>query len=72
MDSVSGSPLTPSRKNSIQVIVDCFMKCAHFIVVHTTYSLDKLADLYISEVVRLHGVPKSIVSDKDSRFTTKF
>ena len=65
MDSVSGSPLTHSRKNSIQVIVDCFMKCAHFIVDYMTYLLDKLVDLYISEIVRLHSVSKSIVSDRD-------
>ncbi|GMI70223.1 hypothetical protein HRI_000691600 [Hibiscus trionum] len=72
MDFVSGLPLTPSKKNSVWVIVDRFTKCAHFIPVHTTYSLDKLADLYICEIVRLHGVPKSIVSDRDPRFTARF
>ncbi|KAA3470061.1 DNA/RNA polymerases superfamily protein [Gossypium australe] len=54
------------------VIVDKLTKSAHFIPVRTNYSLDKLAELYISEIVRLHGVPLSIVSDKDPRFTSRF
>ncbi|KAK8560261.1 hypothetical protein V6N12_013061 [Hibiscus sabdariffa] len=72
MDFVTGLPLTPSKKNSVWVIVDRFTKCAHFLPVHTTYTLDKLAELYIREIVRFHGVPKSIVSDRDSKFTARF
>ncbi|GMI66048.1 hypothetical protein HRI_000274100 [Hibiscus trionum] len=72
MDFVSGLPLSPSKKNSVWVIVDRLTKCAHFLPVHTTFSLDKLAELYIAEIVRLHGVPKSIVSDRDPRFTSRF
>lgn len=45
---------------------------AHFIPVHRDYSLQKLAKLYVSEVVRLHGVPVSIISDRDPRFTSRF
>ncbi|KAL4323314.1 hypothetical protein GQ457_11G026620 [Hibiscus cannabinus] len=71
MDFVTGLPLTPSKKNSVWVIVDRFTKCAHFFPVHTTYTYDKLAELYIGEIVRLHGVPKSIVSDRDSKFTAR-
>ncbi|KAK8684187.1 hypothetical protein V6N13_040217 [Hibiscus sabdariffa] len=71
MDFVTGLPLTPSKKNSVWVIVDRFTKCAHFLPVHTTYTLDKLAELYIREIVRLHGVSKLIVSDRDSKFTTR-
>ncbi|KAK8502237.1 hypothetical protein V6N12_038555 [Hibiscus sabdariffa] len=52
--------------------LDRFTKCAHFLPVHTTYTYDKLAELYIREIVRLHGVQKSIVSDRDSKFTTRF
>ena len=37
-----------------------------------TYSLDRLADLYINEIVRLHGVPKEIISDRDSRYLSRF
>ncbi|KAL4324148.1 hypothetical protein GQ457_11G026740 [Hibiscus cannabinus] len=72
MDFVTGLPLTPLKKNSVWVIVDRFTKCAHFLPVHTTYTYDKLVELYIGEIVRLHGVPKSIVSDRDSKFTARF
>ncbi|KAK8980910.1 hypothetical protein V6N11_048039 [Hibiscus sabdariffa] len=72
MDFVTGLPMTPSKKDSVWVIVDRFTKCAHFLPVHTTYTFDKLAELYISEVVRLHGVTKSIVSDRDPKFTSRF
>ncbi|KAG8473070.1 hypothetical protein CXB51_034991 [Gossypium anomalum] len=72
MDFVSGLPLTPGKKNAIWVIVDRLTKSAHFIPVRTDYSLNKLAELYISEIVRLHGTPLSIISDRDPRFTSRF
>ncbi|KAE8736307.1 putative ATP binding protein [Hibiscus syriacus] len=72
MDFVTGLPLTPSKKDSIWVIVDRLTKSAHFIPIRVNYSLDKLAKLYISEIVRLHGVPLSIISDRDPRFTSRF
>ncbi|GMI70463.1 hypothetical protein HRI_000715600 [Hibiscus trionum] len=72
MDFVFGLALTPSKKNSVWVIVHLLTKCAHFFSVHTIYTLDKLPELYIVEIVRLHGVPKSIVSDRDPRFTARF
>ena len=72
MDFVSGLPLTPRKNNSIWVIVDRFTKSAHFLPVRTDFSLNKLAKLYIAEIVRLHGVPESIISDRDPRFTSRF
>jgi hypothetical protein len=57
---------------SIWVIVDSFTKIAHFIPVQTTYSGATLAELYMSRIVCLHGVPKKIVSDRGSQFTSKF
>ncbi|KAG8480886.1 hypothetical protein CXB51_025570 [Gossypium anomalum] len=54
------------------VVVDRLTKSAHFIPIQSDYSLDKPAELYISDIVRLHGVPLSIVSDKDPRFTSRF
>ncbi|KAG8496459.1 hypothetical protein CXB51_007559 [Gossypium anomalum] len=72
MDFVSGLPLTPGKKDAIWVIVDRLTKSAHFIPVRTDYSLNKLADLYIREIVRLHGIPLSIISDRDPRFTSWF
>ncbi|KAG8490982.1 hypothetical protein CXB51_014123 [Gossypium anomalum] len=72
MDFVSGLPFTPLKKDSIWVIVDRLTKSAHFIPVRTDFSLQKLAKLYMAEIVRLHGVPVSIISDRDPRFTSRF
>ena len=72
MDFVSGLPLTPTKKDSVWVIVDRLTKSAHFIPVRVDYSLQRLAKLYISEIVRLHGVPVSIISDRYPRFTSRF
>ncbi|KAG8486038.1 hypothetical protein CXB51_019344 [Gossypium anomalum] len=72
MDFVLGLPLTPGKKDAIWVIVDRLTKSAHFIPVRTGYSLNKLAELYIREIVRLHGIPLSIISDRDPRFTSRF
>ena len=72
MDFVTGLPRTVEGYDTIWVIVDRLTKTAHFIPTKITYSLEKLAELYISNVVRLHGVPKSIISDRDSRFTAQF
>ncbi|WRX23577.1 Reverse transcriptase domain - like 10 [Theobroma cacao] len=72
MDFVLGLPRTQRGKDAIWVIVDRLTKSAHFLAVHSTYSIEKLAQLYIDEIVRLHGVPVSIVSDRDPRFTSRF
>ncbi|KAG8491589.1 hypothetical protein CXB51_014771 [Gossypium anomalum] len=72
MDFVTGLPFTPRKKDVIWVVIDKLTKSAHFIPVRMDYSLDKLAELYISEIVRLHGVPLSIISDRDPRFTSRF
>ena len=61
MDFVVGLPKTLGKFDSIWVIVDRLTKSAHFIPVKVTYNAEKLAKLYISEVVRLHGVPLSII-----------
>ena len=65
-------PLTGRKHDSIWVVVDRLTKSAHFLPVRTDYSLDKLAELYIKEIVRLHGIPISIISDRDQRFTSRF
>ena len=69
---MSGFPLTQQKHDSVWVIVDKLTKSAHFIPVRIDYSMDRLAELYVNEIVRLHGVPLSIVSDRDSRFTSRF
>ena len=60
------------KYDSIWVIVDRLTKSAHFILVKVTYNAEKLAKIYISEIVRLHGVPLSIISDRGTQFTSKF
>ena len=69
---VVGFPKTTNIHDSIWVIVDRLTKAAHFLPIKITYSLEQLVDLYVKEIVRLHGVPMSIISDRDSRFTSTF
>jgi transposase InsO family protein len=64
MDFIVGLPTTQSSYDSISVIVDRFLKVAHFIPVKITYKGAKLAKLYIARIVCLHGVPQKIVSDR--------
>nr|GEY90954.1 putative reverse transcriptase domain-containing protein [Tanacetum cinerariifolium] len=68
----SGLPRTPTGYDSIWVIVDRLTKSAHFLLVKTTDSVEKLTQLYLKEVVYRHGVPISIISDRDSKFTSRF
>ena len=72
MDFVVGLPKTLGKFDSIWVIVDMLTKSAQFIPVKMTYNEEKLAKLYISEIVRLHGVPLSIISDRGTQFTSMF
>jgi len=72
MDFVVGLPRTPRGKDAIWVVVDRLTKSAHFIPMKTTNSAQELVPLYLKEIVRLHGMPKSIVSDRDSKFVSKF
>jgi hypothetical protein len=72
MDFITGLPRTKSGYDSIWVIVDRLTKVAHFILVKTTYTSARLADIYMKRIVSLHGVPKSIVSDRGTQFTSHF
>jgi hypothetical protein len=72
MDFVAGLPCTHDGYNLIWVIVDRVTKVAHFILVKMTYYGVKLVELYMSRIICLHGVPKKIVSDRDTQFTSKF
>jgi hypothetical protein len=71
MDFIVGLPHTPTGYDSIWVILDRLMKVAHFIPVRTNYTKAKLAELYMTRIVCLHGVPKIIVSDRGSQFTSR-
>jgi hypothetical protein len=72
MDFIVGLPRTQAGYDSIWVILDHLTKVAHFIPVKTTYSGAKLAELYMSRILCLHGVPKKIMSDRGSQFTSEF
>jgi transposase InsO family protein len=72
MDFIVGLPTTQSGYDSIWVIIDRFSKVAHFILVKITYKGPKLAKLYIARIVCLHRVPKKIVSDRGTQFTSRF
>ncbi|GMH05054.1 hypothetical protein Nepgr_006894 [Nepenthes gracilis] len=72
MDFVSGLPRTPRNHDAVWVIVDRLTKSAHFLAIRTTYSRDKLAQLYVNEIMRLYGFSASIVSDRDPCFVSRF
>ena len=69
MDFVTHFPWTSRKHDAIWVIVDRLTKSAHFLVVRMAFTLEEFCRLYIREIVWLYGVPVSIVSDRDPRFT---
>ena len=72
MDFVTHFPRTSRGHDAVWVIVDGLTKSAHFLVVRMTFTLEEFCRWYIREIVRLHEVPVSIVSDRYPRFTTHF
>jgi hypothetical protein len=72
MDFIVGLPLTPRKHDSIWVVVDRLTKSAHFIPVHTTYSAECYAEIYVDLIVRLLGVLKTILSDRGTQFVARF
>nr|GEV00656.1 putative reverse transcriptase domain-containing protein [Tanacetum cinerariifolium] len=72
IDFVSGLPRTPSGYDTIWVIVDRLTKSAHFLPMKKTDNMEKLTRLYLKEILCRHGVPVSIISDRDSYFTSRF
>ena len=72
MDFMPHFPRTQRRHNAVCLIVDRLTKLAQFLVVRMTFTLEEFCRLYIREIFRLHGVPMSIVSNWDPKFTTHF
>ena len=69
MDFVTHLPRPPLGHDAVWVIVDRLTKSAHFLAMRMTFTLERFCRLYIREIVQLHGVPVSIVSERDPRFT---
>ena len=72
MDFVTHLPRTSRKHDAVWVIVGRLTKLTHFLAVRMTFTLEEFCRLYILKIVRLHGVPVSIVSDRDPRFTDQF
>ena len=72
MDFVVRLPQSFSKNDTIWVIVDRLPKSTHFLPIKIIYPLKKFSTLYIKEIIRLHGIPVSIVSDRDPRFVSHF
>jgi hypothetical protein len=72
MDFIVGLPNTSLRHDSIWVIVDRLTKTAHFLPMHTTYNAKNFAEIYLDQIVRLHEIPKTIISDRGAQFIAQF
>ncbi|GJP56686.1 hypothetical protein CLOM_g15741 [Closterium sp. NIES-68] len=72
MDYVTGLPAGPSGNDAILVVVDRLTKMAHFIACQQTITAEQTAQLFITNVIRLHGLPSAIISDRDPKFTSNF
>jgi hypothetical protein len=72
MNFIMGFPRIGKLHDSIMVVVDKLTKVAHFIPLKTTHKAADVADIFMKEVARLHGIPKTNVSDRDPKFTSNF
>jgi hypothetical protein len=72
MDFIIDLPNTSPKHDSIWVIIDRLTKTTHFIPVHTTYTIKKYAEVYLDQILRLHGVPKTIISNRGAQFIAHF
>ncbi|GJX66909.1 retrovirus-related pol polyprotein from transposon TNT 1-94 [Tanacetum coccineum] len=72
MDFVTGLPRTQRKHDAIWVVVDRLTKSAHFLPIRKDYPVSKIAEMFQQEIIRLHGTPSAIVSDRDPRFTSRF
>ncbi|GKA18255.1 putative reverse transcriptase domain-containing protein [Tanacetum coccineum] len=72
MDFITKFPRTGCGHDAIWVIIDRLTKSAHFLPIREDFKMDKLARLYLNEIVAMYSVPVSVISDRDSHFTSRF
>ena len=72
MDFITGLPMTVRQHDSIMVLVDKMKKESHFIPLKSMYKADSIAKIFMKEIFILHGFPKPIIYDRDTKFTSKF
>jgi hypothetical protein len=70
MDFITGLPRMNKQHDSIMVVVDKLTKDAHFVPVKKTHTTTNIAKIFMKEIVRLHGIPRKIISDRDTKFTS--
>ena len=72
MDFIKGLPKTNKKHDSIMVVVDKLSKVTHFILVKSTFKVINIADIFMKEISRLHGIPKVVIRDRNAKFTSNF
>jgi hypothetical protein len=72
MDFIIGLPKTNKKHDSIMVVVEKLTKATHFVHVKTTHTTTNIAEIFMKEIARLHGIPRTIVSDRYTNFTSNF
>jgi hypothetical protein len=72
MDFIIGLPRMNKKHDSIMVVVDKLTKVAHFVPMKTTHTMANIAEIFMKEIARLHGILRIIVSDRDTKFTSNF
>jgi hypothetical protein len=72
MDFITGLPRMNKKHDSIMVVIDKLTKAAHFVPVKTTHTTTNIAKIFMKEISRLHGIPRTIISDRDTKLTFNF
>ena len=72
LDFITGLPRTKRKNDSIMVVVNKLRKYAHLIPVQSTYKTVQIADIFMKDIFRFHGIPKTVISDRDVNFTSTF